>query len=259
MLQPGPAFSGWIFFLTGAVTVVLTATVVSVMIAAQRRRMEQARQFSRRLVGAQEAERSRIAQELHDDIIQRVALIGGEVSALSRLLDEPSAAVNQRIEGLREELYDLAEEIRAMARRAHPSTLEHLGLVKSIEALAGEMRVSDGLEVTVRIDQEPAFDRLSQAAALSLFRVAQEGLRNVARHAGTDRATLRLRSNGGGVVLRVEDRGGGMAADARKSAGLGLPSLTERLHAVQGRLDIISEPGRGTTLEAWVPLEGRVR
>lgn len=250
------SFYGWIYFLAGGVTVLLTVTVVFVMIAAQRRRIEQARQFGRRLVGAQEAERSRIARELHDDIIQRVALIGGEVSALSRLLNAPTAAVSQRIEGLREELHDLADEIRSMARRAHPSTLEHLGLEKSIQALAGEMQISDGLEVAVEIEPDPAFERLAPATALSLFRVAQEGLRNVARHAGVDAAKLRLLAKQGGVVLRVEDRGKGMPPGARNGTGLGLPGLAERLRAVQGTLTIDSTSSGGTTLEAWVPDEG---
>lgn len=254
-----PSFYGWIYFLAGGVTVTLTVTVVLVMIVAQRRRIEQARQFGRRLVGAQEAERSRIARELHDDIIQRVALIGGEVSALSRLLSEPSAAVSQRIEGLREELHDLADEIRSMARRAHPSTLEHLGLEKSIQALAGEMQISDGLDVTVEIEADPAFGRLAPATALSLFRVAQEGLRNVARHAGVPAATLRLRSKDHGVVLRVEDRGKGMPPGARNGTGLGLPGLAERLRSVEGTLTVSSAPGEGTVLEAWVPDGGDPR
>lgn len=84
------------------------------------------------MVEAQEAERSRIARELHDDVIQRVALIGGELSALGRAIPGPTPAVTQRIDGLREELNDLADEVRSMARRAHPAILDHLGLVQAL-------------------------------------------------------------------------------------------------------------------------------
>lgn len=252
--MPAPA-AWWIYVLSAVVTVVFTATVVGVIVAAQRRQVEQARRFSRGLVEAQEAERARIARELHDDIIQRVALIGGEVSALARILPSPSPAVSQRIEGLREELGDLADQIRAMARRTHPSILEHLGLEKSIRGLAQEMAVSDGLDVAVEVAPDAGLDRLDSPAALSLFRVAQEGLRNVARHAGTAQAAVRIGCRGEGAFLAVEDRGRGMAAGASRE-GLGLLGLTERLRAVQGTLTIDSTPGQGTRLVAWVPAPG---
>jgi signal transduction histidine kinase len=243
----------WIYLLAGAVTVVFTATVVALIVVTQRRQVEQARRFSQGLVEAQDAERARIARELHDDIIQRVALIGGEVSALTRILGDPGGPVTQRIEGIREELNDLAEQVRTMARRAHPSLLEHLGLVKAVQSLAAEMQVSDGLAVTVDVDGSAGFETLAPGPALSLYRVAQEGLRNVARHAGSAEATLRLGRRSGGVFVAVEDRGRGMSAGAGQAAGLGLLGLTERLRAVQGTLSVESEPGRGTRLVAWVP------
>ena len=195
----------------------------------QRREVEQGRRFSQGLVEAQEAERARIARELHDDVIQRVALIGGELSALGRLIPDPTEQVSQRIDGLREELHDLADEVRGMARRAHPAILDHLGLVKALQSLASEMGVSDDLAVTVEHDPTAAVDELSSAAALSLFRVAQEGLRNVARHAGVKAATIRLGPTEGGVFLAVVDCGAGLAG--RNADGLGLLGLGERMRA----------------------------
>jgi signal transduction histidine kinase len=249
----------WIYVLAGVVTAILTATVGAVIVMTQRRQIDQARRFGQRLVEGQEAERARIARELHDDIIQRVALIGGEVSALARIITVPTAAAAQRIEGIREELSDLADQIRVMARRAHPSTLEHLGLVKSVESLANDMAISDGLDVTVEMAEDLGIDRLEPPAALSLYRVAQEALRNVARHSGTDRATLRLGTDGGGIFMAIEDRGVGMDPTDREGEGLGLLGLTERLRAVQGSLTIDSTPGQGTRLVAWVPARRRER
>jgi len=243
----------WVYILSGIATLILTATVVGVIVAAQRRQVEQGRRFSQGLVEAQEAERARIARELHDDVIQRVALIGGELSALGRIIPAQTDAVTQRIEGLREELHDLAEEVRAMARRAHPAILDHLGLPKALQNLASELKVSDDLEIELGIPADDAFERLAPAAALSLYRVAQEGLRNVARHAGTNQARITLTHREGGVAITVEDRGRGMAAEAGGGPGLGLLGLAERLRLVQGQFSVHSAVGEGTRLTAWVP------
>lgn len=243
----------WIYILSGVVTLILTGTVVGVIVAAQRRQVEQSRRFSQGLVEAQEAERARIARELHDDVIQRVALIGGELSALGRVIPAPTEAVTQRIEGLREELHDLAEEVRAMARRAHPAILDHLGLPKALQNLVGELKVSDDLEIDLSVGPGQDFSRLAPAAALSLYRVAQEGLRNVARHAGTHQARVTLAERDGGVAITVEDRGKGMPVAAGGGPGLGLMGLAERLRLVQGHFTVHSAAGEGTRLTAWVP------
>ncbi len=246
----------WVWGLTALVTVIFTATVIGVIAATQRKQVEQGRRFSRGLVDAQEAERARIARELHDDIIQRVALLGGLVSGLERVIPAPSDQVTQRISGLRDELDDLAEEVRAIARRAHPSVLEHLGLAKAVQGLASEFGVSDHLSVAVECPADSELQGLNPNAALSLYRVAQEGLRNVARHAGTDSARVEVHREDTGVELVVSDRGRGLDLAAAPGQGLGLLGLGERLRAVQGRLTVESSPGRGTRLVAWVPMEG---
>jgi signal transduction histidine kinase len=246
----------WVYLLAGLVIVVFTGAVIGVFIVAQRRQIAQAHRFAQGLVDAQEAERARIARELHDDIIQRIALLGGELSGLSRTIPNPSGAVAQRMEGLREELHDLADEVRQIARRAHPAVLDHLGLVKALQLLAGEMAVSDDLEVDVVIEQADRFEALAPAVALTFYRVAQEALRNVARHARTPRATVQLGSRDQGVFIAVRDRGAGMDPGDRNGRGLGLLGIGERLRAVHGHLEIDSAPGRGTELTAWIPWNG---
>jgi len=255
MTDAAPIGAFWIYILAGVVTAILTATVVGVLVAAQRRQVEEARRFSQGLVEAQEAERARIARDLHDDVIQRVALIGGELSALARAIPSPTETVTQRVDGLREELHDLAEEVRGMARRAHPAILDHLGLVKAVQSLAAEMRISDDLTVDVVVDPNDPLEGIGHAAALSLYRVAQEGLRNVVRHSGAQRATIRLSRVDLGVALAIEDRGKGMD-QATSGKGLGLLGISERIRAVQGQLTITSVPGEGTRLTAWVPSLG---
>ena len=243
----------WIYLLASALVFIVIGTVIRLVVTVQRKQVEESRRFSQGLVEAQDAERARIARELHDDVIQRVALIGGELSALGRIIPNPSEAVTQRIEGLREELHDLADEVRAMARRAHPAILDHLGLSNALQSLASDMGVSDDLTVTVEADPAADVSTVSPAATLSLFRVAQEGLRNVARHAGVSEATVRVGSRAGGIFVAIEDRGVGMAHPAGAGKGLGLLGINERLRAVQGHVSVESVPGRGTTLTAWVP------
>ncbi len=246
----------WVYVLSSALVFIVIGTVIRLVVAVQRKQVEETRRFSQGLVEAQDAERARIARELHDDVIQRVALIGGELSALGRIIPNPSEAVTQRIDGLREELHDLADEVRAMARRTHPAILDHLGLPNALQSLAADLAVSDDLAVVVETAPGADFGAVSPAAALSLFRAAQEGLRNVARHAGVTEATVRVGPRDGGVYVAIEDRGVGMVAPGAAAKGLGLLGLNERFRAVQGHVSIASRPGQGTTLTAWVPAQG---
>lgn len=250
-LRPETIF--WVYVLTAMVTVIFVTTVIGVIVVAQRRQVEQSRRFSQGMVEAQEAERARIARDLHDDVIQRVALIGGELSALGRAIPSPTPAVIQRIDGLREELNDLADEVRSMARRAHPAILDHLGLVQALRGLAVDLKVSDDLGVEVYADSALVLDRVGDAASLALYRIAQEGLRNVVRHAGIRAAVVRLMSQADGIALEIEDKGRGMNVTEGVGSGLGLLGMSERLRAVQGELSIVSKPGRGTRIIAWVP------
>lgn len=251
--QPGGLI--WVYALSSALVFIVIGTVIALVVTVQRKQVEESRRFSQGLVEAQDEERARIARELHDDVIQRIALIGGELSALGRIIPNPTELVSQRIGGLREELNDLAHEVRGMARRAHPAILDHLGLPDALRSLAGELAVSDDLAVAVEV--LPAnYEAMSPAAALALFRAAQEGLRNVARHAGVSTATVRTGARDGGVYVAIEDRGVGIAQPGARSRGLGLLSLGERIRAVQGQVTVEGRAGQGTTLTAWVPLSG---
>lgn len=247
----------YIYLLAGVLAVIFVATVVGILVVTQRKQVEQARRYSQGLVEAQEAERARIARDLHDDVIQRVALIGGELSGLGRMIPDKTPVVAQRIDGLREELHDLAEEVRGMARRAHPAILDHLGLLKAVQTLAADMQVSDELSVEVLAPSGQSFDSLPPGAGLALFRVAQEGLRNVVRHAGTRSARIILADQNGGVTMTIEDEGKGLPRDHAAGQGLGLIGLTERMRAVQGTVSVESRNGAGTRLTAWVPTDGR--
>lgn len=207
--------------------------------------------MSQRLLQAQEQERALIARELHDDLSQRLAVLAIDVGRAEGA--GADAGLNATLRAVREQLVRVSEDVHALAYQLHPSVLDELGLAEALRAECERRGRQNRLEVTVSID--PLADDLGNEAALCLFRVAQEALRNVVRHAGAGQASVQLRPHDGGLLLAVQDDGGGF--DPRQLEGgrhLGLASMRERMRIVQGTLDIDTVPGSGTTVLAWVPV-----
>lgn len=239
------------FFIVGATagTILIVAIVASILIQ-QRRFFVATRALSGRLLTAHEEERARIARELHDDVIQRVAVLASQIN-LWETHTAPESAEREHIAVLRNALRDLGDEIRGLAHRMHPSVLDKLGLSPALTQLADEARAHDGLDVTFTIGSDPMVDA---DVALGLYRVAQESLRNVARHAGTTRAAIHLDGIGGGARITIADPGRGFDA-AGADRGLGLTSMSERMRLLGGKLTITSAPGEGVRITAWAPLQ----
>ena len=157
------------------------------------------------------------------------------------------------MKSMREGLVRLSEDVHALSYRLHPALLEDLGLVEALKS-EGE-RVARTSPIRVETDARDIPERLPQDVALCLFRVAQESLRNVARHAGASETEVSLRRLDGGLQLAVRDNGAGFdRAQRRTRISLGHASMRHRVFALGGRLDIESNPGHGTTIRAWVPL-----
>lgn len=232
-----------------AVLILIGAFVVSVVIQ-QRRYLAVTRSLSGRLLLAQEKERSSVARELHDGLIQRVVLLGSE---LSRMPPAPEPAAEDLAawrDLFRDELYDVADEIRRIAHGMHPSILDDLGLQAALSSLAGEFYASDHL--TVRFVAESSLPETSADVALTLYRVAQEGLRNVVRHAGVSEAELRVTPTPGGIMLEImNERGAAPASGARN--GFGLKSVAERVRLLNGQFSFKSDGPGGTRLVVWLP------
>jgi signal transduction histidine kinase len=154
---------------------------------------------------------------------------------------------------MREELARLTDDVHDLSRRLHPSVLFDLGLAEALRSEAERFAGAASMVVDTRLDAGPS--AISPEVALCLYRVAQEALRNVARHARANHVEIALALREAGVELSVRDDGRGFDADAaRVQGGLGLVSLRERLHLVGGRLTVTSTPWQGTTVVAWVPL-----
>jgi PAS domain S-box-containing protein len=211
------------------------------------------RDLSQRLIQAHEEERALLARELHDDVTQRLAVLAIDVGRAELVARDPSQAA--AMGSIRAGLARLSEDIHSLAYQLHPSVLEELGLVEALRA-EGERRVRQG-RLDLSMDLDPLSAAIGKGAALCLFRVAQEAMNNVARHAGTRAARVTLRQMGGGLLLAVRDDGVGFdPASPGKSRSLGLASMRERVRLVDGTLDIETAPGRGTAIIAWVPAEG---
>jgi two-component system, NarL family, sensor histidine kinase UhpB len=210
----------------------------------ERERRESARQALRVLEG----ERSRIARELHDEVGQTLTGAMLQVEALAaRIPDE----LRDELDELRETARCGTEDVRRIARRLRPEALEDLGLQSALAALA----TSFGEHARVKVERrlEPALP-LSQDEELVNYRVAQEALTNVARHAGATRVELQLQQNPARTVLAVRDDGRGLSPGALPSAH-GIRGMRERAMLIGAQLDIESKPGRGTEIRLFIPFD----
>lgn len=229
-------------------------TVLGVTIdVTERLKAERAlRDMSRRLLQSHEEERGRVARELHDDMTQRLALLAIEIGrAELASAGGPQAGVLAEV---RAALVSLSEDIHALSYQLHPSVLEDLGLAEAIEAECERFARQEAPFLELRLDPIPR--ELDRDGALCLFRVAQQALRNVARHARATTVNVVVKVLEDGVVLTVADDGLGFdTARVRTQRSLGLESMRERAELVQGTLDIDSAPGQGTVISAWIPCQ----
>jgi two-component system, NarL family, sensor histidine kinase UhpB len=225
------------------------ASDLAVAFNAMAERLEDERRDSaRRVLGAQEGERLRIARELHDEV-------GQQLTALLLQLASARRAAGPGLEPTLGEAHALAreslEDVRRVARELRPEALDDLGLVSALAALCERLDEQAGLKVDQ--DLQPVLPPLAPEEELVVYRVAQEALTNVLRHAGRDKAELELRASGGELVLDVRDDGRGFDPDG--VAGNGLVGMRERALLVGGRLVVRSRPGRGTMVRLALPLD----
>lgn len=199
-----------------------------------------------RALSAQEAERHRVAQELHDEVGQSLTAV---LLELKRVADRAPAPMRDELRQVQETTRDTLDEIRRIARRLRPGVLEELGLVSALKALAAEVSGPTGL--IVRQQFAPDLPQLDSEAELVVYRVAQEGLTNTARHAAASTAELSLRRTAGGVRLGIRDDGRGIGG-APEGAGIG--GMRERALLVGAALSIDDVAGGGTEVALQVPV-----
>ncbi len=226
----------------------------------ERKHIEEAlRQLSRRLLRAHEDERSRIARELHDDLGQRMAVLNIQMDLLAQqaIAGAEADSLATTLAELARGLGVVASDIRRLSHALHPSKLQSLGLVGALRALCRDLGQIHDIEL--RFHERLSHQRIPDAIALCLYRIAQEALRNVITHSGARDAALLVEDSGEEISLSVSDDGVGFDPDALHpsegdAAGLGLLGMRERLRLVNGELVIQSHIGRGTRIQARVPL-----
>ena len=216
-----------------------------------------ARALASRILNAQEGERVRISRELHDDTGQALTLLLVRLQLVENHSAEP--AVRHELAELRRLVGETLDGVRRLAVHLGPGVLEDLGLRAAIEWLVDRVRLEAGLRVELTLEGD-CEDVVSEVG-VAMFRVAQEALTNVVRHARAESVSLRLTSHDGMLELEIQDDGRGFALDdvrARPGSSIGLFGMTERIALVNGRIQIDSKPGRGTRVRATVPIREEV-
>ena len=217
---------------------------------------ERMRELAAAAIEAADAERARLARELHDSTAQTLAALTLQLSAAARDSRDPELA--ERLALMREIAGTAIDEVRALAHSVHPRVLDDLGLVAALEWLARQVRERSPLDVRVSADAEAAraASEADRHVTAALYRVAQESLRNVERHAQARSARLSLTATEGVLRLEIEDDGGGfdVAEAESRRPGMGLFSMRERIGLVDGAFLVESAPGEGTRVMASVPV-----
>jgi PAS domain S-box-containing protein len=233
-----------------------TFTVILRDITDRLRTEHQLQSLTTQLMTAQEEERRRISRELHDDINQRLALLAIEMGRMETNPSVSAHAARQAFQSLAQRLAAISDDVRRMAYQFHPSILDDLGLPAALTRLANEFSVNTGIKTVVV--QEDFGDPLPQEIASCLYRIAQESLANVTKHAQASRVELELTCDGQEVTLSIHDSGVGFDLERIRDhhVGLGLVNMRERVRSIHGRLEIQAQPGQGTRIIAQIPLPG---
>lgn len=212
------------------------------------------RELAGSLLTAQEDERRRIARDLHDDVTQRLAFVSIEIGKLAAA-EISSQNVTGRLRSLQEQVIQVSHEVRRLSHGLHPSAIEDFGLSTALEEFCEEF--SKAHEIHARFEGMIDNADLSIDAASCLYRVAQEGVQNAAKHAAATDIRVALNKHDDSIQLRVTDNGQGFPENPDLlSDGLGIVSMKERIRLVNGSLSITSRPGTGTEVLATVPISG---
>lgn len=212
------------------------------------------RELSAFLQNVREEERTRIARELHDELGQALTALRIDLDWLQTRLPEPPQTVTDKLAAMQSLVAKTVESVRRISQDLRPGVLDDLGLAAAVEWLVDQFQKRTGIPCRLVLNREE-FD-LPDSIATSVFRIVQEALTNVARHAGAGAVEIELTEAGNGIRLMVRDDGKGF--DSRAKPGkksYGLLGIRERVHMLGGTADIYGEPGQGTTVRVWIPFE----
>jgi PAS domain S-box-containing protein len=236
-----------------------TITDITVQIRMEekvRRSHEQVRELAGRLIAAQENEQTRIARDLHDGLGARMSQVITDLAGLESMLGAEANGTSGEIVRLQAEFRDLVRGIRSLSRQMHPGTIERTQLQPALRRLCDEFARLQGVEVA--FTYEGIETATPPEITMSLYRITQEALRNIAKHSGARKAAVTLTRRADVVQLCIRDWGHGFHAPVGPPRGLGLLSIQERARLVSGQAYVLSAPGRGTEVRVTVPLSGAI-
>ena len=214
---------------------------------------QELRALAARLLTAQEEERRRISRDLHDDINQRLAMLVVQAESLESSLPPSAGDCSKELRSIQDRLTELSDDVRHLAYQFHPSILDDLGLTVALQRLVDECAARANLQAS--FEASPPLPAVPQTVATCLYRIAQESLANVMKHARANKVIVSLASTADAITLTVQDDGVGFDTQqlANGHRGLGLISMAERLRLVRGTVTIDSIPHQGTRLSIKVP------
>jgi signal transduction histidine kinase len=217
---------------------------------------EQLRLLSRQLLSAQEEERKRISRELHDVIAQTLTSINVRLATLKKESTLSTKNLERNIARTQQLVAESVNIVHRFARELRPTVLDDLGLIPALHTFMKNFREETGIRVS--LSAFAAVEQVNGDKRTVLYRVAQEALTNIARHAQASRAEVRIERLNGAVCMRIKDNGKGFQTErvlhAKRNKRLGLLGMRERVDMVRGKFTIQSAPGKGTTVLAQVPL-----
>jgi signal transduction histidine kinase len=209
-----------------------------------------ARDAIRRVVAAQENERRRLARELHDETGQTLTSVSLGLKSVEERIDDP--ATRKAIADLGGQVAQTMQDVRRIALELRPKVLDDYGLVSALERLTSTFSTQTGIQVD--LEAQLGSERLPTDIETALYRIVQEGLTNVAKHADPTRASVFVTPKNGSVLLVLEDDGSGFDPANVRNGGLGLEGMRERVELLEGRMTIESSADAGTTLVVEVPV-----
>ncbi len=218
--------------------------------ATKKRRREMQR-LSAQLVSAQEDVRAAIARDLHDDVKQQISLLAIDIGMLANEYEQESPELTKQLMVIYDSAVTATDSVREITHQLHPGLLDNVGLSAALEGLVGEFTRHYPIEAALDIHQTPS--NLSKRRNLVLYRIAQEALQNIAKHANAEHIWVALKATETTVRLMIEDDGDGFDVETSRY-GIGLGGMRERARAVDGRLSIVSKKGVGTRITVRVPV-----
>jgi len=209
--------------------------------------------LSARLLTATEDQKKEISRELHDAVGQKLAVLSVRTSEIEALVADKPNSVSEKLSSCRREIEAVAKDVQELSRGLHPAVLHELGLEVALRSECEAHSRRSGTTVNFSVQDLP--DEIPEEISLCLYRVAQESLKNILKHAESKRVDMKLEATKEKIELRITDFGKGFDVEAaRKSGGLGLVSMQERVRLAGGTLSLKAKAGRGTLVEIHIPL-----